>query len=152
MWLSLNSNASQWLELGTSYDHHVTENYGYVCVYSTCDFLFQEGLYTDVGAHTWKIDRNNTNHNVFDFYIDGTLADWISSTDTSGSFVEAGLETYNQSVTVEATAYYTLKYAVGDGSFQDWAGEDAQTGGFTIMCGKWHLATSWWAGEHTSCN
>jgi hypothetical protein len=141
-----------WIELGTEYRNGTTKNFGYLCVYGYCNFLFHITVYTEVGSHTWKIDRNEGDHNSFNEYIDGHLAYTKTGLPyTNGVRVQAGLESYNMNVTVPTHAYYNLKYKKGDNAYQNWAGEDDQGSIEYPMCGEWHLPTSWWGGEYDTC-
>lgn len=154
MWFNFDLGAPYWLELGTEYKNSTTKHFEFICVPGFCNFQWRITTYTGVGAHTFKIDRNTGDHNSYNFYIDSNLADTKTEPYTSAENVTLGLETYNMSITVEAHAYYNLKYKKGDGSYQDWAGEDWSELDDSLsypMCGQWHLPTSWWAGEHTSC-
>lgn len=144
-----------WLELGTEYHDNVAKNFGYLCLPDiVCGYLYHIAVYNDVGSHTWKIDRNTGNHNIFNEYIDGNLAYTLTGVPyTNGVLVSAGLESYKMNIAVETTAFFNLKYKKGDGSYQNWAGEDDNTDPIEDpMCGQWHGATSWWAGEETSCS
>ncbi|MEP7158192.1 MAG: hypothetical protein ABI797_02100 [Chloroflexota bacterium] len=150
MWLWW-QGTQYWIELGTAYAYNATNNFGLVCVPGFCDFWFYTGAYTSVGSHTWKIDRNSSNHNRWEWFIDGNLYSFVTASFTSGSTVTVGLESYNMSLYIEPHAFYSLKYKRWEGVFQAWAGQDSQVVD-VIMCGEWHLPTSWWAGEFASCS
>jgi hypothetical protein len=157
MWLIFSyddctNNSLCWIELGTEYSNHTTKTFGYLCIPTSCSFLFHTTQYTSVGSHNWKIDRNPTTNTTYDMYMDGY--NWYSRAGvpyTSGVEVHAGLEAYNVDVTVETHAYYNLRYKKGNANYQDWSGKDDQSPIEWPMCGQWHLPTSWWAGSHDTC-
>jgi hypothetical protein len=141
-----------WIELGTLYEDDSFHTFSYECKSTTfCKFLFKDRA-TTIGDHVYRISRETVNHTYYELFVDGSLIFTATSPYESGDWVGVGLESYNLSLTVETHAYYNLKYMRGDGDFRDWAGRDAHSTIEYPMCGQWHLDTSWWAGEYTTCS
>jgi hypothetical protein len=148
MWLQW-VGTSKWAELGTAYGNHKQAHYGYLCNATLCDYVYWQDTNSGV-THQYTIARRASDHTKTDLKIDTNVVITVYSTYQTAPSIGTGLESYNTSITFPLNMTYSLKYKTGDGAFQNWAGQDASVVD-NIMCGTWVNATSWMAGEHTTC-
>jgi len=147
LWLGFANG--DWVETGTSYENGLERNYIWVCEDNFCDYVWR--LSAPLGATVYKIDQQATNPFKYDIYVAGTLRATVTMASGHGTWVGTGLETYAMNLVFPTFASYNLRYQLWGGAFQDWSGKDHQLVNVDPMCGLWASATSWWAGENTTC-
>lgn len=149
-WIQTN-DAQYWLEIGTGHQCNNTKIYRYMGYGSggvwhpLNDFDIAGG-----GTHTFRIVRDDDLNHWF-FYVDGDIKQAYGWSRASFPSVFTGVESYASGGFVAALHYYNLKYQGSGGNWNDWADKDGRDSDNGPMCGKWASATSFEAGQATTC-
>lgn len=145
--------ASNWVEIGTADQ----------C--SDFDFLFlvygQNGVWHSIGTvlntpvgsaeHVFEVFREDIGvahrwRYKLDGVVKGTL-EW----NIDGTYVQAGLESYDASAVASQQNYRNLAWFKElDQTWYYWAGNDGSSVG-SSMCGHWASAKEWHAGQGAAC-
>ncbi len=151
-WVSITGLATTWMELGTGHQ---------------CDgFEYWYGGYGYEGAFHWLWHEEITGGSEHSFYLKayktGSSQSWNWTIDSTsfytlangwkGDIDEAGLESYDSSLSVVYHTY-SLKYAVTDQtSWSSWFGTTEAAGsGTSPMCYHQTSTTVIYVGENTAC-
>lgn len=148
-WLNFPDVGNKFVEVGTEYDNGAERYYGYFQNSTGFGFLFHDPA--THGEHVFKIERRTDDLTTYNLAVDNMVHGVGDANWTYGDELVVGLESYDRNAVFPTFASYYLKYKRWSGDWTAWAGKD---GGFfeTPMCGMWHLPTSWWAGENTTCD
>lgn len=147
----MNSNATDWVELGTGWGSAcftgIGNGYWYFGWGAAGSFYLVSTRKANPGqTHSFPLYRSG---GTYVGYVDSTeigRVDWANWFDN----VSAGLESYMGGAIVTAHNYDSLQYSYLAGAWQWWAGEDASRVD-SQMCGRWVSATLWYGGQNVSC-
>jgi hypothetical protein len=146
----VNIDSLDWMELGTSHET-ASCKYWFWGYYAPDGKGFREfgDIQIGYGQHTFKIVRGPTG-GTWQFIIDTSpMAEYPIFVNNVGSYLQAGLESYNSSATVATHGYYSLQYNQG-GPWYSWVKPETQ-GHDPPACGQWTNLTHWTAWENSSC-
>lgn len=155
-WVFINASATAWVEQGTYDCPNGTD--GYFHGFSTSNnfqwLADRPGWPTQGASHTFQIKRTGIPNYTWQYFVDGGSVPATVNWPVQGVYVSAGLESYIDTV-LPAQYWSGLQSAnvnVNSGAWVSWSGQDTQSiGPGPNMCGSWASATSWRAGEMTSC-
>lgn len=149
-WVSLTSDSQNWLELGTGHQCADTLRYQYWGYGIGGSWVPLGEDSDDHASHTYYIlyDANNSRWNFkIDSYLEGHLGPGYIP--NHGVNVQAGLESYDNAVTVSNYSNSNLGFNTGNG-WKNWAGQDAHRVD-SYMCGAFYPTDYNWISGENSC-
>jgi hypothetical protein len=149
----LGDSDGDFMEIGTGHQCSGSSNFEYWYADYDVDGTFVpiwEKTITGGSSHTFWILGNGGDEAGYGFGVDSTEETWLSDL-SQFQVARTGLESYDSTATVTAYTNSSLKYDHSySGTWHSWtnSAEDVLT---SPMCGVLISATSWKAGENTTC-
>jgi hypothetical protein len=151
-WLVFNSN--EWVEVGTAHPVGSPRFWYFFTRIDGRDTWVWKHPFTTTALRTVRVQRVAGATTRWRATIEGSNfgePDYGLANVVTGSYVAAGLESYDANATARAITDSPLHYEVSNnGVWYRWAGRDAATVGGD-MCGRWVSDYQWSYAENSSC-
>jgi len=144
-----------WIEIGTGHQCNDTNRYWFWGYGNPNWTLIDSQAITGTQKHKFRLERSDTT--TWRFFVDVTALAGTLSWSTTGTRVEAGLESYAangqtlNSGNPGTQNYELMAYKTAANAWAYWAGQDYTVGPDSPLCGDWVISTTWRSGANVVC-